>query len=49
MRTDLPATLIVYAPPHSLGAVLADAADVLGSNRRCALARELTKVLDPIG
>jgi 16S rRNA C1402 (ribose-2'-O) methylase RsmI len=38
------ATLIFYVPPHGLAAVLADAAEVLGSDRSCVVARELTKV-----
>ena len=38
------ATLVFYVPPHSLAAVLADAAEVLGSDRSCVVARELTKV-----
>ena len=38
------ATLVFYAPPHALAAVLADMADALGSQRRCVVARELTKV-----
>ena len=38
------ATLIFYVPPHGLAAVLADAAEVLGGDRSCVVARELTKV-----
>jgi hypothetical protein len=38
------ATLIFYVPPHALPAVLADAAEVLGADRSCVVARELTKV-----
>ena len=38
------ATLLVFVPPHALAAVLADAAAVLGAERRCVVARELTKV-----
>ena len=37
-------TLIFYAPPHSLAAVLADMADTLGAERQCVIAREVTKV-----
>ncbi|KAK9824473.1 hypothetical protein WJX72_010617 [[Myrmecia] bisecta] len=45
---DVTATLILYAPPHSLVAILADAAGVLGSQRRCAVARELTKLHEEV-
>ena len=38
------ATLVFYVPPHGLAAVLWDAGMVLGGERRCAVARELTKV-----
>ena len=38
------ATLIVYVPPHKLAATLADAAAALGEERRCCVARELTKL-----
>jgi len=38
------ATLLLYVPPHALAAVLADAAQALGAERRCVVARELTKV-----
>lgn len=38
------ATLVFYAPPHGLAAVLADAVAVLGGGRRCCVARELTKL-----
>lgn len=38
------ATLIFYAPPHGLASILRDAADVLGGERACVIARELTKV-----
>ena len=38
------ATLIAYVPPHSLAAVLVSAAAVLGPERRCVVARELTKL-----
>ena len=39
------ATLIFFVPPHGLAATLADMASVLGSGRRCVIARELTKVI----
>ena len=38
------ATLIAFVPPHSLAAVLDAAGEVLGQNRRCVVARELTKL-----
>ena len=38
------ATLALYVPPHKLAATLADAAAALGPERRCCVARELTKV-----
>lgn len=44
MCAGIEATLLLFVPPHSLAAVLADAAQTLGSGRRCVVARELTKV-----
>ena len=38
------ATLISFVPPHSLAAVLDAAAEALGHDRRCVVARELTKL-----
>lgn len=43
---DTPATLIFYESPARLAASLADMADVLGSNREAAVARELTKLFE---
>lgn len=40
----LPATLVLYAPPHGLAAIMADVAAVLGTQRRVVVARELTKL-----
>lgn len=37
------ATLVCYVPPHALAAVLKDTVDVLGGQRMCCVARELTK------
>ena len=42
---DLAHTLVFYVPPHDLLDVLQDAVQVLGAERRCVVARELTKVL----
>lgn len=41
---DLMQTLVFYVPPHDLLAVLRDAANILGQDRHCVIARELTKV-----
>jgi len=38
------ATLLFFAPPHSLVPILGDLARVLGESRPCVIARELTKV-----
>ncbi|CAD7703343.1 unnamed protein product [Ostreobium quekettii] len=38
------ATLIFYVPPPDLQSVLQDCMDVLGADRRCCVARELTKI-----
>ncbi len=49
--TDIPldaaiqTTLLLYAPPHGLAAILADAAEILDGSRQCVVAREMTKVL----
>ncbi|APB33519.1 Putative methyltransferase [Gloeomargarita lithophora Alchichica-D10] len=39
-----PATLIFYEAPHRLAASLGDMGQVLGQERRCVVARELTKL-----
>lgn len=36
--------MVFYVPPHKLLRVLADMQDVMGGERRCCVARELTKV-----
>ncbi len=36
-------TLVFYETPHRLGAMLADAADVMGSDRQATLCKELSK------
>ncbi len=41
---DLAHTLVFYVPPHDLLDVLQDAEQLLGAERRCVVARELTKV-----
>jgi 16S rRNA (cytidine1402-2'-O)-methyltransferase len=38
------ATLVFYAPPHGLGAILQDAVAILGATRQAVVARELTKL-----
>jgi 16S rRNA (cytidine1402-2'-O)-methyltransferase len=43
----LPATLVLFESPRRLAAMLADAALVLGE-RRCAVARELTKLFEEV-
>jgi len=43
-----PRTLIFYESAHRLAAMLADAADVFGGERRAVLARELTKVFETV-
>ena len=40
---DIPATLVFYESPKRLGAMLSDAAFVLGEDRAAAVCRELTK------
>jgi len=44
---DLPHTLIYYESPYRLRAFLKDALEVLG-DRRCAIARELTKKFESV-
>lgn len=41
---DLAHSLVFYVPPHDLLDVLQDAVQILGAERRCVVARELTKV-----
>lgn len=40
---DLESTLIFFVSPHALLGALEDACTVFGAERRCCLARELTK------
>jgi len=42
------ATLVFFEAPHRLRATLADAVDSLGSDRRCAVCRELTKLHEEV-
>jgi 16S rRNA (cytidine1402-2'-O)-methyltransferase len=42
------ATLAFYLPPHKAAATLADAAVALGAERRCCVARELTKLHEEV-
>lgn len=43
---DLESTLIFFVSPHALVAALEDASSVFGKERRCCLARELTKTYE---
>ncbi len=43
-----PLALILYEAPHRLEALLEDMAEVLGPNRRIAVARELTKIHEEV-
>ena len=40
--------MIAFVPPHSLAAVLEASAEVLGHDRRCVVARELTKMYEEL-
>jgi 16S rRNA (cytidine1402-2'-O)-methyltransferase len=44
--SKVPATLIFFESPHRIGATLAAAAEVLGTGRRAAVCRELTKTFE---
>lgn len=45
---EVPGTLVFYESPKRLGAMLRDAADVLGASRQAAMCRELTKKFEEV-
>ncbi len=45
---DIPGTLVFYESPKRLGAMLRDAAEVLGADRPAAMCRELTKKFEEV-
>ena len=45
---DIPGTLVFYESPKRLGAMLRDAASVLGADRPAAMCRELTKKFEEV-
>jgi 16S rRNA (cytidine1402-2'-O)-methyltransferase len=45
---DVPGTLVFYESPKRLGAMLSDAAQVLGLDRQAAMCRELTKKFEHV-
>lgn len=45
---DIPGTLVFYESPKRLGALLADAAEVLGATRAAVMCRELTKKFEEV-
>ena len=46
--SDEPRTMVFYESPHRLVRTLRDLGDAFGSDRRCAVARELTKKFEEI-
>jgi 16S rRNA (cytidine1402-2'-O)-methyltransferase len=45
---EVRATLVLFEAPHRLRSTLADAVGILGSDRRCAVCRELTKLYEEV-
>lgn len=45
---EVPGTLVFYESPKRIGAMLADAGEVFGSDRQAAVARELTKKFEEV-
>ena len=45
---DASATLALFEAPHRMQATLADAVEILGADRRCAVCREMTKLHEEI-
>ena len=45
---DLRSTLVLFESPRRLGAMLADASEVLGAGREAAVVREITKVFEEV-
>ena len=45
---DVPGTLVFYESPKRVGAMLSDAAEVLGAGREAAICRELTKKFEEV-
>lgn len=46
--STVPGTLVFYESPKRLGAMLADATEVLGENRKAVVCRELTKKFEEV-
>jgi 16S rRNA (cytidine1402-2'-O)-methyltransferase len=45
---DVPGTLVFYESPKRVAAMIADAAEVLGADRKAAICRELTKKFEEV-